>query len=41
MKDVDKMDWNVELVRGEDLNRKVEYLVKNEVAMGFFRRILE
>ena len=41
VKDVDKMDWNVELVRGEDLNRKVEYLVKNEVAMGFFRRILE
>jgi tripartite-type tricarboxylate transporter receptor subunit TctC len=39
--DVDKLGWNDELIRGEDLNKKVDELVHNEVAMGFFRKILE
>jgi tripartite-type tricarboxylate transporter receptor subunit TctC len=39
--DVDKLGWNAELLRGEDLQRKVENLVANEEAMGFFRRILQ
>ena len=39
--DVDKMGWNDELIRGEQLTKKVEDLVNNEVAMGFFRKILE
>ncbi|MGH7845322.1 MAG: Bug family tripartite tricarboxylate transporter substrate binding protein [Candidatus Binatia bacterium] len=40
-KDVDKLGWNDELIRGEELNKKVEGLVHNEVAMGFFRKILQ
>jgi tripartite-type tricarboxylate transporter receptor subunit TctC len=39
--DVDKLGWNDELVRGEDLNKKVEELIHNETAMGFFRTILQ
>jgi tripartite-type tricarboxylate transporter receptor subunit TctC len=39
--DVDKLGWNDELIRGEELNKKVEALVHNEVAMGFFRKILQ
>jgi tripartite-type tricarboxylate transporter receptor subunit TctC len=39
--DVDKLGWNDELIRGEELDKKVEGLVHNEVAMGFFRKILE
>jgi tripartite-type tricarboxylate transporter receptor subunit TctC len=39
--DVDKLGWNDELIRGEQLNKKVEDLVHNEVAMGFFRKILQ
>jgi tripartite-type tricarboxylate transporter receptor subunit TctC len=39
--DVDKLGWNDELIRGEDLNKKVEALVHNEVAMGFFRKVLD
>jgi len=39
--DVDKMGWNDELIRGEELNKKVEDLVRNEVTMGFFREILK
>jgi tripartite-type tricarboxylate transporter receptor subunit TctC len=39
--DVDKMGWNDELIRGEELNKKVEDLVRNETAMGFFREILK
>jgi hypothetical protein len=38
---VDKLGWNDELIRGEELNKKVEDLVHNEVAMGFFRKILQ
>lgn len=40
-KDVDKLGWNDELIRGEQLNKKVEDLVHNENAMGFFRKILQ
>src|SRR5215510_16271817 len=40
-KDVDKLGWNDELIRGDELNKKVEALVHNEVAMGFFREILK
>jgi tripartite-type tricarboxylate transporter receptor subunit TctC len=40
-KDIDKHGWNDELIRGEDLNKKVEELVHNETAMGFFRKILQ
>lgn len=39
--DVDKLGWNDELIRGEDLDKKVDALVHNETAMGFFRKILE
>ena len=39
--DVDKLGWNDELIHGELLNKKVEELLHNEVAMGFFRKILE
>ena len=39
--DVDKLGWNDELIRGEQLNKKVEELVHNENAMGFFRKILQ
>jgi tripartite-type tricarboxylate transporter receptor subunit TctC len=39
--DVDKLGWNDELIRGEQLNKKVEELVHNETAMGFFRKILQ
>jgi tripartite-type tricarboxylate transporter receptor subunit TctC len=39
--DVDKLGWNDELIRGEDLNKKVDELVHNETAMGFFRKILQ
>ncbi|MGH7773261.1 MAG: Bug family tripartite tricarboxylate transporter substrate binding protein [Candidatus Binatia bacterium] len=39
--DVDKMGWNDELIRGEVLDKKVQDLVHNELAMGFFRKILE
>jgi len=39
--DVDKLGWNDELIRGEDLNKKVDALVHNESAMGFFRKILQ
>jgi tripartite-type tricarboxylate transporter receptor subunit TctC len=39
--DVDKLGWNDELIRGEDLNKKVEGLVHNEASMGFFRKLLE
>jgi tripartite-type tricarboxylate transporter receptor subunit TctC len=40
-KDVDKLGWNDELIHGELLNKKVEELVHNESAMGFFRKILQ
>ena len=40
-KDVDKLGWNDELIRGDELNKKVEGLVHNDVAMGFFREILK
>ena len=40
-KDVDKLGWNDELIRGEELNKKVADLVHNETAMGFFRQILK
>jgi tripartite-type tricarboxylate transporter receptor subunit TctC len=40
-KEVDKLGWNDELIRGEQLNKKVEELVHNETAMGFFRKILQ
>jgi len=40
-KDVDKMGWNDELIRGEQLNKQVDELVHNESAMGFFRKILQ
>jgi tripartite-type tricarboxylate transporter receptor subunit TctC len=39
--DVDKLGWNDELIHGELLNKKVDELVHNELAMGFFRKILE
>jgi tripartite-type tricarboxylate transporter receptor subunit TctC len=39
--DVDKLGWNDELIRGEELNKKVSDLVHNESAMGFFRKILQ
>ena len=39
--DVDKLGWNDELIRGEDLNKKVDALIHNESAMGFFRKILQ
>jgi tripartite-type tricarboxylate transporter receptor subunit TctC len=39
--DVDKLGWNDELIRGEDLDKKVDALVHNETAMGFFRKILQ
>jgi tripartite-type tricarboxylate transporter receptor subunit TctC len=39
--DVDKLGWNDELIRGDELNKKVDELVHNEVAMGFFRKILQ
>jgi tripartite-type tricarboxylate transporter receptor subunit TctC len=39
--DVDKLGWNDELIRGEDLDKKVHELVHNETAMGFFRQILQ
>jgi tripartite-type tricarboxylate transporter receptor subunit TctC len=39
--DVDKLGWNDELIRGEELNKKVDELVHNESAMGFFRKILQ
>jgi len=39
--DIDKLGWNDELVRGDQLNKDVDELVHNEVAMGFFRKILE
>lgn len=39
--DVDKLGWNDELIRGEQLNKKVNDLVHNESAMGFFRKILQ
>jgi tripartite-type tricarboxylate transporter receptor subunit TctC len=39
--DVDKLGWNDELIRGEQLNKKVEDLVHNELAMGFFRKVLQ
>jgi tripartite-type tricarboxylate transporter receptor subunit TctC len=39
--DVDKLGWNDELIHGEQLNKKVEELVHNENAMGFFRKILQ
>ena len=38
--DVDKLGWNDELIRGDELNKKVDDLVHNESAMGFFRKIL-
>lgn len=40
-KDVDKLGWNDELIHGELLNKKVEELVHNETAMGFFQKILQ
>jgi tripartite-type tricarboxylate transporter receptor subunit TctC len=40
-KDVDKMGWNDELIHGDVLNKKVDELVHNESAMGFFRKILQ
>jgi len=40
-KDVDKLGWNDELIRGDELNKKVTDLVHNELAMGFFREILK
>lgn len=39
--DVDKLGWNDELIRGDELNKKVDALVHNESAMGFFRKILQ
>jgi len=39
--DVDKLGWNDELIRGDELNKKVDELVHNELAMGFFRKILQ
>jgi tripartite-type tricarboxylate transporter receptor subunit TctC len=39
--DVDKLGWNDELIRGEDLNKKVADLIHNETAMGFFKKILQ
>jgi tripartite-type tricarboxylate transporter receptor subunit TctC len=39
--DVDKLGWNDELMRGDELNKKVDELVHNELAMGFFRKILQ
>ena len=39
--DVDKLGWNDELIRGDELNKKVDELVHNESAMGFFRKILQ
>ncbi|HWP59285.1 MAG TPA: tripartite tricarboxylate transporter substrate-binding protein [Candidatus Acidoferrales bacterium] len=40
-KDVDKLGWNDELIRGEDLQKKVHDLVNNDLAMGFFRELLK
>jgi tripartite-type tricarboxylate transporter receptor subunit TctC len=39
--DVDKLGWNDELIRGEDLDKKVAALIHDESAMGFFRKILQ
>jgi tripartite-type tricarboxylate transporter receptor subunit TctC len=39
--DVDKLGWNDELIHGEKLNKQVENLMRNELAMGFFRKLLE
>jgi tripartite-type tricarboxylate transporter receptor subunit TctC len=39
--DVDKLGWNDELIRGEELNKQVAELLHNETAMGFFRKILQ
>jgi tripartite-type tricarboxylate transporter receptor subunit TctC len=39
--DVDKLGWNDELIRGEELDKKVADLVHNETSMGFFRKLLE
>jgi len=39
--DVDKLGWNDVLIRGEDMNKKVEGLVHNEASMGFFRKLLQ
>ncbi len=35
-----KMGWNIELARGEELQRKYESLVKNRGVMEFYRSIL-
>ena len=35
-----KMGWNIELARGEELQRKYENLVKNRSVMEFYRKIL-
>ena len=39
--DIDKLGWNSDLIRGEQLNKETEELVHDQVVMGFFRRILE
>jgi tripartite-type tricarboxylate transporter receptor subunit TctC len=40
-KDVDKLGWNDELMHGEQLQKQVEELLRNESSMGFFRKILQ
>ena len=39
--DVDKLGWNASSYGGDELNKKVDELVHNELAMGFFRKILQ
>ena len=41
MADIEKLGWNEELVRGEQLQKEVKELMDDKVAMGFFRKILE
>ena len=36
--DVDKLGWNDELIRGDELNKKVDGLVHNEIGDGLFSK---
>lgn len=38
--DIEKLGWNDELIHGEQLQKDVQELLHDEVAMGFFRKIL-
>ena len=36
--EVDKLGWNDELIRGDELNKKVDGLVHNEIGDGLFSK---